>query len=131
VKKFEVTIYRPWHAEITVPGTHPSLNDWSRVHFRERARLAREWKDKVALCAHGIPRINGPVVVTVRYYFADSRARDFDNYAPKFILDGLKGLVIDDDNSACITELRLRMGVDRKNPHTVITIETVPPKEIV
>ena len=63
--------------------------------------------------------------VKILYYFQSARRHDADNYAGKFLLDGLTkaGIILDDDFS------HIRLGVagavDREEPRTVITVEEI------
>lgn len=56
----------------------------------------------------------GPVVVRVTYH--SPRPMDPDNGA-KLVMDAIKGVLIDDDNAATVTELRLR---SRKGPRCTV-----------
>lgn len=62
-------------------------------------------------------------VVKITYYFKDKRRRDPDNYAGKFILDGLvdAGILVDDSFNNI--ELVLRGKWDKKKPRTEIEIK--------
>ena len=66
-----------------------------------------------------------PVVVTVTYFFKDKRRRDFDNFVPKFVLDGLVGTVLADDDQSHVAELRIRFDQDSKKPRTEVTLTPV------
>lgn len=61
--------------------------------------------------------------VHIRYFFPTAARHDADNYAGKFLLDGLTkaGIIIDDDLKHITTTIS--GDVDRKNPRTEITIK--------
>ena len=61
--------------------------------------------------------------ITITYFFPTAARHDADNYAGKFLLDGLTrgGLIVDDDLKHITTTIRGE--IDRKNPRTEITIE--------
>lgn len=61
--------------------------------------------------------------VTLTYYFKTRHRRDPDNYAGKFLLDGLVNCgVIKDDSFKCI-DLELIGKYDKENPRTEITVK--------
>lgn len=69
------------------------------------------------------PKFEGPVEVEVRYYFTDKRARDIDNYTPKFIMDGLVAAeIIEDDNQKIVKKLSTKLLYDKKCKRTEVTI---------
>lgn len=108
--------------QLVIDEIHPSLNAWSRWHWTKVRRESERWKWLIRAAASRVKPCVRPVVVTVTYFFPTRRRHDFDNYAPKFILDGLKGCLIPDDSSDVIEELRLRFRHDRKHPRTEITL---------
>ena len=109
---------------ICVPSLPPSLNVWSRKHWRVRHRLVEEMTNNLRLLALAkkIPRIEKAEVKMV-YYFRDNRRRDPDNYAPKFLLDGLrKSGIIAEDNSRVLRLPQPVFEVDGKDPRTEVWI---------
>ncbi|MBW2672148.1 MAG: RusA family crossover junction endodeoxyribonuclease [Deltaproteobacteria bacterium] len=75
----------------------------------------------LALAAN-IPKIERAEVRLV-YYFKDQRRRDPDNYAGKFILDGLrKAGIISDDNAGVLRLPQPEFRVDRQAPRTEVWI---------
>lgn len=65
-------------------------------------------------------------MVDVITYMPTRRRSDCDNTVPKFILDGFTeaGFITDDDYKH-LTSLTLRMGYDKENPRTEITVTTI------
>lgn len=117
---------------VCLAGTHPSLNAWvSSTHAWERDRVKKLWAERIAVAAlvAGVRgyRVAPRVVITVWTFFPDGQRRDFDNYVPKFILDGLRGVLLDDDSTEEVVELRLRHGLDRRAWRTEIMIEAEKP----
>jgi len=110
---------------LVINEIHPSLNVWSRWHWTQVRRESERWHWFVRQARSAVqsyaPYVR-PVIVTVTYFFPTRARHDFDNYAPKFILDGLKGVLIPDDNSEIIEELRIRFRYDKAHPRTEITL---------
>jgi len=109
---------------ICVPKPPPSLNVWSRQHWRVRHRNVEEMTNNLRLLAMAmkLPQVQKARVQLV-YYFKDKRRRDPDNYAGKFILDGLrKAEIIADDNAGVLKLPQPEFRVDRQNPRTEIII---------
>jgi Holliday junction resolvase RusA-like endonuclease len=103
---------------------HPSLNTWAKMRNFQVRRLKECWRQRIGLYVleRNLGRVSGQVTVTVTYFFPDARPRDIDNYTPKFIMDALKEHLLDDDNSEVVTELRVRLCIDKARPRTEIEI---------
>ena len=111
---------------LTIPEIHPSLNEWARRwHPFRIAREKRRWQQMIALLCSGKKMLAVPAIVTVTHFFPNRRKRDFDNYTPKFILDGIKGVLLPDDNAEWIVELSTRFSHDPENPRTHVTLTPV------
>lgn len=113
-------------AVITVPGTPPSLNEILGLHWTKRNRVKKEWHGLVhyAWVQSKKPRFN-EVTIRITYYFKTKHKRDYDNYSGKFLLDGLKGGAITDDNQDIIQSLTHAFRYDKENPRTEISIRNV------
>lgn len=114
----------PFTVEIIIPKLPPSLNEWSRKHWRVRHREVTEMTANLqALVAvKKLPRFTKATVQLV-YYFRDGRHRDPDNYVPKFLLDGLrKAKIISDDNSTVLRLPQPEFRVNRERPRTEVFI---------
>lgn len=112
---------------ITVPGVPPSLNRFAgRKNEWEYRATKRKWTDavcwEVKRSGAAIPEPYPLAKVTITYYFPTAGRHDADNYAGKFLLDGLTraGVIVDDDLKHIRTEIR--GDVDRKDPRTVIEV---------
>lgn len=104
------------------PSTNKYLGNSNNFNIYRRDKKQWEWLIKAAVGRDKPKRPVEQAVVQITYYFRDSRRRDPDNYAGKFLCDGLvKAGVLQDDSFKNI-ELVLRGRVDRKNPRVEITI---------
>lgn len=112
---------------ITLPGVPISLNRWMNFHWGARKRYKDIWKEKIEQEWKKDPvKFEEPVSIKMIYRFKDARKRDFDNYTPKALLDGLKEtFLIDDDANEHVKELSLAMEFSRDNEETEIQIETI------
>lgn len=109
---------------VSMQGIPPSLNRFAgRENAQEYRKAKKEWSEAVAWLVKG--KLSQPydkATVAITYYFADRRRHDPDNYAGKFLLDGLtQGGVIADDSFDHIT-LILEGMYDHDYPHTDITV---------
>lgn len=112
---------------ITIKGVPPSLNVFAgRNNTWEYRKAKQTWTIAVKLACMAHPeRPKEPFEhsrVIIQYYFPDKRRRDCDNFAGKFLLDGLTkaGVIVDDDLKHL--SVSVRGGYDRENPRTVIEI---------
>lgn len=115
---------------ITLRGCPPSLNQFAGKqnpwdYRNEKAKWTRAvWI--TCLAAKDKPKTPYELAdVEIMYYFPTKTRHDADNYAGKFLLDGLTkaGVIVDDDMSHI--RLHVAGSVDRKNPRTVITVREV------
>jgi len=113
---------------IVLKGVPPSINKFAgRENAREYRDEKKRWTDAVMWVASA-QRPKEPyrrADVKILYYFPTRGRRDPDNYAGKFLLDGLThaGIIVDDD----FAHIRLGVAgaVDREEPRTVITVEEI------
>ena len=111
----------------TIPHIPPSLNKYAgRENTWEYRRDKKLWIDLIACYCRQKPReALKRVSVRILYYFPTKTRHDPDNYAGKFILDGLTHAgIIFDDSFDCI-RLSLAGGYDKHNPRTEIEISEV------
>lgn len=111
--------------KIVLKGVPPSLNRFAgRANTWEYRSAKSEWTDAVAWMAKIIapPQPYPKARVTITYYFPTNARHDADNYAGKFLLDGLTkaGVIVDDDLKHITTTIKGE--VDRKNPRTEIEV---------
>ena len=115
---------------IEVKGVPPSLNVFAgRANSWDYRKTKQKWTWAVkAACLACKGRPKQPyekAVVEITYFFPDQRRRDADNYAGKFLLDGLtQAKVIVDDDLKHITTI-IKGNVDKHDPRTQITITRV------
>ncbi len=117
--------------KLTLNSVPPSLNKMLNHHWAKRISDKQEVIDQINLIWLQLkkPTISSPVKITLEYFFKDNRARDYDNYSGKYILDGLKGRFIEDDNARdCVKELCLKMNFRSPETKTIITIKQVGKK---
>ena len=108
-----------------IPEIPPSNNKFIGRNMRWDYQDAKKaWADKIFFLCR--PRPAEPIkkaVVSITYYFKDSRRRDPDNYSGKFILDGLVRAGILQDDSFSNVVLQLSGEQDRSKPRTEIYIK--------
>ena len=112
---------------ITLKGCPPSINQFAgRENPWDYRRTKQYWTTLVwATCLNNKERPTTPYEsadVSIRYFFPTKTRHDADNYAGKFLLDGLTkaGVIIDDDMSHI--RLHIAGGYDKQNPRTEITV---------
>lgn len=112
---------------IELPYVHPSLNKWTRMHYILRNNLKQSIQNDVwkAAKVSKIPKIDSCVEIFITYYHP-RRTVDLDNYTPKFFLDGLKHLFVD-DNIQHVIKLGWTFKKD-KNKRSII--EVIPVKSV-
>lgn len=114
-------------SRIVIPGVPPSLNSWNRLHWAVQAERKKLWEGIVKQAARGIGSYEHPVV-RITYRFKTRRRRDKDNYAPKFIMDGLvRAGIIADDNTEAV-DLDWSIEIDGGKEQTIIEIREADEK---
>ena len=121
-----VTEYRPEPVHLVL-NVHPvSVNAMYRAMGRRIVLSAegREFKKEMsaALQAQATRMIQGPVALTVSFYFRTRHKRDVDNFA-KATLDSLKGVIFMDDSD--ITELHMHKYIGAEADQIVLTCTSV------
>ena len=115
-------------ATFVIKGRFCDLNDYQRMHWRERHEVKQESDDVVAWTAKAqrMPKFTKPVRVRITWVEKDE-ARDIDNvaFAVKFVLDGLKKAgVIADDSRKHVRGISYDFpDPDPKNPRIIVTLE--------
>ena len=111
--------------KIVLRGERPI--SWNRyysgVHWAKRASMARDIHSLVRSNIYGkkIPDFDEPVHITVAAYMK-GKLIDPDNVCAKLYIDGLKGLVIEDDTPEYIRAVTTMVRKDNENPRVTITI---------
>ena len=106
----------------TVPG---NPIPWQRSQSNGRrhftASATRAYQAKVKLCARAarLPRLFGPVTLTVVAYRKNAHRCDWDNLG-KTISDALNGIAYEDDSQ--IDDARVLKRIDRINPRAEVFI---------
>lgn len=117
-------------ATFRIEAIPPSLNQWARWDRMAAHRAKTEYGHYVALAVRqarhrgtwdGRPFDRARCVL--RYHFPDARRRDADNYAGKFLLDGLvaEGVLADDDWTHLT--LVLERGTMSRPPWVEVVVE--------
>lgn len=113
--------------KITLKGIPPSLNRFvGRGNTWEYRAAKKEWTEAASLaCLAQKDRPGEPyqkALVQIAYFFRDRRRHDSDNYAGKFLLDGLTqaGVIADDDLKHITVEISGKY--DKNNPRTEILV---------
>ena len=112
--------------KLVIQEIPPSMNIYDgRKNAWQYRKDKRYWKDLIMWTAKSLkPYVTcEKSTVRITYFFPTKVRHDPDNYAGKFILDGLKGAkIITDDNFDCI-DLILKGNHDKGNPRTEIVVE--------
>lgn len=109
-----------------IDGVPPSNNKYmgNSNSFREYGKEKEKWHWLIKGAIKHKPIKPLPqAIVSITYFFKDSRRHDPDNYSGKFILDPLvkEGIIADD--SFKVIDLRIKQGgVDKNNPRTEIEV---------
>jgi len=66
------------------------------------------------------PKILGPILLDIKFYFKDKRSRDLDNLL-KPLIDALKDVVIEDDSNIYKITCEKLLGQEDNKTEIVIT----------
>lgn len=109
---------------IVIPNERPtSLNKYySGRHWTKRSKEAKavHWAVRAAIPRHA-PLFSEPVAITVRAFF-NKQPLDADNIVAKLYVDGLCGILIEDDSPKHVRSVTTESRVDRQNPRVEIEI---------
>ena len=91
--------------------------------------LKQKWKDFIVYYINSLGYTNIKISkceMEFVSYMNTHRKVDVDAFCPKFILDGFTqaGFIVD-DNHTVLQALTLKVGYDKENPRTEITIVTI------
>ena len=118
--------------ELTIPAPCDWLNANERLHWAEKARRTRAWRDAAhmaVLSQHRGLAFTVPVRIVVTIHKPRAGRYDATNWAPtgKALIDGLvdSGLLEDDDNTRVIGP-DMRAGEKRPEPCVVVRVEAIP-----
>ena len=95
-----------------IPQIPPSYNKYAgRENTWQYRQDKALWMQLVlAYCRPAPAKPYQKAIVAIEYHFKDKRRHDPDNYAGKFIMDGLVAAGIIADDSFDVVELYLRQG---------------------
>ena len=97
---------------LKIPGVPPSINAFvGRKNVWEYRDAKKKWTEAVQWAVKAARWKDEPLQharVVVTYHFARGGRHDPDNYAGKFLLDGLTraGVIVDDDMEHIVLEIR-------------------------
>ena len=117
----------PRETVITILDIPPSFNVIQNMHWHKRNDLKKVWHQLVyvAWIQSKKPKFN-KVKIEATYYFKTKHKRDYDNYSPKWIIDGLKGYAFEDDNQDYVKGVEvLPFCHDKENPRTEILLKEI------
>lgn len=122
----------PWNCTETIPlPVYPSRNQTDAMHWAKRGREKEKYKQDVAVVLlndYGFQKglyAKEKIRLEIRLFFKTKRTRDEDNYAPKWLLDALQGIILFDDSPEYLTWQIIDFSkklIDKENPHIEITI---------
>jgi Holliday junction resolvase RusA-like endonuclease len=106
-----------------LPLIPPSLNQWTRKHWSASSKQRRQYMAWMilSLTEQNAVLVRGAVDVTIRFVWPDRRTRDADNRV-KWILDAMRGIVIEDDCGRYVKALHLESAFERGAERTEITV---------
>lgn len=109
---------------IDIPEVHPSLNEWAvKWHHYKRNSEKKRWTEMVGWICKGKKKFDGAVDITIRYIVPNKRRHDIDNYAPKFILDGLvEAGVIKDDCLDIVKSISINIEYEKGVSNSIVLI---------
>lgn len=114
--------------KVVLRGVPPSLNETAgRKNVWDYRRAKQEWTTAVKISCMACKDKPGKpyerATVEITYFFPDRRRHDADNYAGKFLLDGLThaGVIVDDDLKHITTVIA--GDYDKNHPRTEIVIK--------
>lgn len=113
--------------KIVLKGVPPSLNKFAgRANTWEYRAEKQRWTEAVMWVVLAKEKPKKPfdrARVKITYFFPTNARHDADNYAGKFLLDGLTkaGVIVDDDLKHITTTIIGK--VDKNNPRTEIEVE--------
>lgn len=106
---------------------HPSLNDWTGLHRMQIHKMKIEWENWYIdhLRNNKFPKTRGgPVFIFIAYNFATNQRHDYDNMAPKFLLDALTmyGAIEDDSDQILGAHPFIVHRVFPATPHILLAV---------
>ncbi len=105
-------------AEFFLVGHPPTTNELKNLNRYRRNSDRQVWKDAAYLLAHSTGgKPFDPARVTATFCYRLRRKRDFDNMVAslKPVLDGMRGVLLVDDDTEHLSELVLRYEVGERD----------------
>ena len=96
-----ISTKQPTRSYIDIPVLPPSLNKYSRMHWRKQRDERKVWDNYLFIAWLKLKRpVYQQIIITLIFTFPDHKQRDLDNYlatGSKLPGDAIKGLFIPDD----------------------------------
>lgn len=112
--------------KITIPN-HKAIS-WNkltgRMHWTKRAKLVQEISGLVRYGNTYTGIIAEKVDISITAYYKDKRRHDSDNVCAKLYIDGLKGL-IEDDDTRYVGKVTTQAKIGQKEDKVLITIKEI------
>lgn len=118
----------PMGYELVIPGTLPTLNQYTSVNRANRFaanKLKQEAEEQILAAIGENPPMFGQAVTIEFHWIRPDMRSDKDNvaFAKKFVLDALqKAHVIRSDRWKLCTPYDRSFSVNRENPRTIVRI---------
>ncbi len=111
----------------TVPGTIPTLNEYTKANRANRyaaAKMKRETQAQIIQAIGEAPRFKGKVTVYFTWIRPNARSdKDNVSFSKKFILDALQEAgVIESDGWNMCDPLDVGFSVNRKTPRVEVVV---------
>jgi len=117
---------------IDLPLLPPSLNKYSRMHWKKQRNEKKVWNDYLFIAWLKLKRpVYQQIIITLIFTFPDRKQRDLDNYlatGSKLIGDAVKGLFIPDDIPKYLAGWKFLFQLGTA-PQTTIIIEEADSRE--
>ena len=99
------------------PASKANSRRWTGKYFIKSEKALKYGTSFKQQCPVLNPLMDGDLRVTIKIFYA-SRRPDLD---PSLIFDLMQGLIYENDRQ--VKEQHLYWGLDKENPHSVITVE--------
>lgn len=106
---------------------------WNKIysagHWHTRQKLAKKIHKLVKFTAFqqakGKPEFKNRVDISIVGYYKDKRRHDSDNIAHKCYIDGLKRMVVEDDDTRYIRKVTTEARIGQKEDKLIIRIKEI------
>ena len=129
---FEMT--KKAQLQIEFLGKVESLNVLLHQHWAVRDKTLKEITEQIFYIAREkflkIPQFEHVKNLSLIYFFKDNRARDYDNYSGKILIDAVKKAgILKDDSCKIIRKLEIKILLGQEKDKIIITVDGKLKKE--